>query len=149
MPQANIFFLPWMSACLPKGTRNMAAARMYDVGTQLISTALIRNSLLMAGSAMLMDETIKRVRKEESAAMSRTERFIVASFILGSRGLPDDGIRSPPYLNLLMRYRTRLMILIMMPVEGNTGVIIPLDNEVSAISPERRFLDAEHHQARQ
>jgi hypothetical protein len=28
MPSVKIFFLPWMSASLPKGTREMAAAKI-------------------------------------------------------------------------------------------------------------------------
>jgi hypothetical protein len=60
----------------------MAADRMYDVGTQLMSTALIWNSLPMAGSAILMDETMNGVRKEENVAMRRADRFMVESLMI-------------------------------------------------------------------
>jgi hypothetical protein len=36
----------------------------------------------MAGSAILMDETMKGVRKEENVAMRRAERFIEESLII-------------------------------------------------------------------
>jgi hypothetical protein len=43
MQYVNMRFLPKMSATLLKGTRNMATAKRYDVGTQLMSTAPIWN----------------------------------------------------------------------------------------------------------
>src|SRR5512139_2509729 len=70
-----------MSAIRPKGTRNMAAARIYDVGTQLMSTALILNSPPMAGSAMLIEETMNGVKKEASVATRSADLFTTASFI--------------------------------------------------------------------
>jgi hypothetical protein len=64
----------------------MAADRMYDVGTQLMSTALIWNSFPMAGSAILMDETMKGVRKEANVAITRAGRFREVSLIIGFEG---------------------------------------------------------------
>lgn len=71
MPYIKIFFLPFISASFPKGTRNIAAARIYEVATQFNRIASIENSFPIEGSAMLMDEPIKGVRKEPSVAMSR------------------------------------------------------------------------------
>jgi hypothetical protein len=71
-----------MSAILPKGTRNTAAESRYAVGTQLMATALIWNSRPIAGSATLMDETMKGVRNEASVAMSKADRIMALSFIL-------------------------------------------------------------------
>jgi hypothetical protein len=85
MPYVNIRFLPKMSAILPRGTRNMAAAKRYDVGTQLRSTAPIWNSLPIAGSAILIDEPIKGVRNAESVAMRRADLFIIVLSIEHSR----------------------------------------------------------------
>jgi hypothetical protein len=55
-PQKNIRFLPNISAALPKGTRNAAAASKYAVDIQLKDAAFIPNSLPMEGSATLTDE---------------------------------------------------------------------------------------------
>src|SRR5512146_1846178 len=73
-----------MSASLPKGTRNMAADRRYAVGTQLMSTALIANSLPMAGSAILTEDTMNGVRKADRVAMRRADRLRVASSVMAS-----------------------------------------------------------------
>jgi hypothetical protein len=40
----------------------------------------------MAGSAILMDETMKGVMKEANVAISRAGRFRVVSFIIGVAG---------------------------------------------------------------
>jgi len=40
----------------------------------------------MAGSAMLMDETMKGVRKEANVAIRRAERFRVVSVMIGFAG---------------------------------------------------------------
>ncbi len=66
------FFLPYISAILPKGTRNAAAAKRNDVATQLNKTASISNSLPITGSAMLMEELIKGMRKELNEATNKT-----------------------------------------------------------------------------
>ncbi|MBA7682772.1 hypothetical protein ES703_91124 [subsurface metagenome] len=71
MPYVKILFLPYMSAILPKGTRNIAAARRYAVATQPREMASIASSLPIDGSAMVMEEPIKGVRKEPSVATSR------------------------------------------------------------------------------
>src|SRR5512143_1919664 len=82
MPQEKTRFRPWMSASLPKGTRNTAAESRYAVGTQLMSTALMWNSLPMAGSAILTEETVKGVRNADRVAIRRVERFKVTSSVM-------------------------------------------------------------------
>lgn len=50
-----------MSAIRPNGTANIADANRNDVGIQLNRIASVKNSLPMAGSAILMDDPIKGV----------------------------------------------------------------------------------------
>src|SRR5512136_1061977 len=69
------FFRPWMSASLPKGTRNMAAARRYEVATQLSDTASRANSSPIEGRAILIEEPIKGGRKAASVAATRADHF--------------------------------------------------------------------------
>ena len=64
IPNVRILLRPYISALRPKGTRNMAPARMYELETQLSKTASIENSRPMAGRAMFTEEPIKGVRKE-------------------------------------------------------------------------------------
>jgi hypothetical protein len=75
MPYSNIFFLPYMSAILPKGTRNTAEAKRKDVATQLSKTASIGNSVSIEGRAMLIEEAIKGVRKELSVVTNKTDHL--------------------------------------------------------------------------
>jgi hypothetical protein len=53
----------------------MAAASKKDVATQLSITASIANSSPIVGSATLMDEPIKGVRKEAEAEDKRATLF--------------------------------------------------------------------------
>lgn len=82
MPYVKILFLPYISAILPKGTRNTAAARRYEVATQLNRTAFIPNSCPIDGSAMLTEEPIKGVRKEPNVTISRAAFLFGALFTL-------------------------------------------------------------------
>ena len=82
MPYVKILFLPYMSAILPKGTRNIAAARRYDVGIQPNAMASIANSLPIDGSAILIVEPIKGVRKEPKVAISKAALLLGVSSIL-------------------------------------------------------------------
>jgi len=82
MPYKKILFLPCISAILPKGTKNMAAERRYAVATQPNKIASIANSLPMEGSAMLTEEPMKGVRKEDNVATSRAALLVAASSIL-------------------------------------------------------------------
>ncbi|GAI27508.1 unnamed protein product [marine sediment metagenome] len=82
MPYVKILFLPYISAILPKGTRNIAAARRYEVATQLNKTAFIANSCPIDGSAMLMEELIKGVTKEANAATNKAALLVATLFIL-------------------------------------------------------------------
>ena len=77
MPHVKILFLPYISAILPKGTRNIAAAIINEIETQLNKTASIENSLLMVGSAMFTEEPIKGVRKEESVVITKTKGLLI------------------------------------------------------------------------
>jgi hypothetical protein len=71
IPMVKILFLPWMSAILPNGTRNMAEAKRYAVATQLKKIASIENSFPMEGSATLTDDTSKGVRKAATVVISK------------------------------------------------------------------------------
>ena len=74
MPIVKILFLPWISAILPKGTRNMAEAKIYAVATQLNEIASIENSLPIEGSAILTEDPSKGVR---NAARVTTNKVIL------------------------------------------------------------------------
>jgi len=67
-PHIKILFLPYISATLPKGTTNVAAARRYAVATQPNEIASIANSLPIEGSAMLTEEPIKGAKKAPNVA---------------------------------------------------------------------------------
>jgi len=72
IPMVKIRFTPRMSAILPMGTRNMAAARKKAVGSQLISTELMENSIPMVGMATMRAETMKGAMNDPPAEiMSR------------------------------------------------------------------------------
>jgi len=81
MPQVKILFLPCMSAILPKGTRNIAAAKRNEVATQPSSTASIANSSAIKGRAMFTEETMKGVRKEPIVAISKAILLFEESFM--------------------------------------------------------------------
>jgi hypothetical protein len=70
IPTVKILFLPWISATLPNGTRNIAEAKRYAVATQLKEIASIKNSFPMEGSATLTDDTSKGVRKAATVVTS-------------------------------------------------------------------------------
>jgi hypothetical protein len=78
IPHAKTFFLPWISASLPKGRRKIAAGKRKEVATQASRTASIANSFPMAGRAMLIEEAMKGVRKEVSVATCRTALFVAS-----------------------------------------------------------------------
>ena len=76
MPYWKTLFLPWMSAILPKGIRNIAAARMYEMVTQLNVTASRLNSLAIVGRAIFTDDPIKVTTKEAVAAAIRATLLV-------------------------------------------------------------------------
>jgi len=76
IPMVKILFLPWMSATLPNGTRNIAEAKRYAVVTQLKETAPIENSFPIEGSATLTDDTSKGVRKAATVVTSKVILFV-------------------------------------------------------------------------
>jgi hypothetical protein len=63
-PIKKIRFLPLISASFPRGTRKTAEERRKAIDTQLIPTAPIRKSSLMAGRAMLMEAPRQGLIKE-------------------------------------------------------------------------------------
>jgi hypothetical protein len=65
-----------MSAILPNGTRNTAAARRYEVATQFNSTASIENCFPIEGSAIFTEDPIKGVMN------AATEAIISVVFLL-------------------------------------------------------------------
>ena len=71
MPMEKIFLTPKMSANLPKGIRNMDAARKKTVASQLIATASMENSMPMVGMATIRADTMKGARKEPPAEIIR------------------------------------------------------------------------------
>ena len=75
----KILLTPRISAALPKGTRNMEAARKKAVASWLISTALIENSLPMVGMATIRDETMNGARKEPLAVIVNMDFLSVAA----------------------------------------------------------------------
>jgi hypothetical protein len=81
MPYVKILFLPYISAILPKGTRNIAAAKRNEVATQLNKTASIANSFPIDGSAMVTEEPMKGVRKEAKVATNKADLLFTALFI--------------------------------------------------------------------
>ena len=89
-----------MSANLPNGTRNIAAARTAEVAIQLRDNASIENSLPMEGRAMFTEDPIRGVRKAAeadaaSAALLSSSEIIVqpASFTV-NRGRCAEGERA-------------------------------------------------------
>ena len=62
----------------------MAAARRYEVATQFSVTASMVNSLPIDGSAILMEDPIKGVRKEPRVATIKAARLIVLVPVLFS-----------------------------------------------------------------
>jgi len=62
-----------MSAILPNGTRNKAAASKYMIFTQLKRKAFMANSFPMDGRAILTDALMKGVRKEPTVATKRAD----------------------------------------------------------------------------
>jgi hypothetical protein len=79
MPARKTFFRPWISAILPMGTRNMAAASRYELTTQPRVTPSAENSLPICGSATLSAALMNGVIKEVSVATTSTALFSSAS----------------------------------------------------------------------
>ena len=77
MPYWKTLFLPWMSAILPRGIRNIAAARMYEMVTQLNVTASRLNSLAIVGRAIFTEDPMKVTVKEAVAAARSATLWVV------------------------------------------------------------------------
>jgi len=83
MPQMKIFFLPYISAILPKGTRKAAEDSRYAVATQAKVTAPNDSSLPIAGRAILTEEPMKGKRKDVIVA-TRSTRLLPVPLPTGS-----------------------------------------------------------------
>lgn len=70
-PETVIFFIPWISASLPKGTRKTAVASKNEVAIHPNMMADAENSLPMEGRAMLMAELLKGVKKAHTEVTIR------------------------------------------------------------------------------
>jgi hypothetical protein len=79
-PSVNTRFRPFMSASLPRGTKNIAANKRYAVTTQLNRKASMANSLPIVGRAMLTAEMSKGVIKAASVTMNKTALLSSAAF---------------------------------------------------------------------
>ena len=75
VPEMKTRFLPWISANLPKGTRNIAAARRYEVATQLRAIASSENARPIEGRAMFTVDAMKGVMKDAEVETSRAAFF--------------------------------------------------------------------------
>ena len=71
-----------MSPIRPKGTRNMAAASRYAVGTQLKRMAFIANSRPIDGRAMFTEVAAKGVKNEAAVVAIRAVRLLIGGFTL-------------------------------------------------------------------
>src|SRR5665811_592239 len=82
IPYFKIFFLPYISAILPIGTRNIAAANRYDKETQLSRTRFIPKSIPMDGSPINNEEIMKGARKELIVVMINTIFLLTVLFMI-------------------------------------------------------------------
>ena len=73
-----------MSANLPKGIRNIDAARKNTVASQLIEAAFMLNSLPIVGMATTKADTMKGARKEPPA------EIIKMYFLAGDDAIFDN-----------------------------------------------------------
>jgi hypothetical protein len=64
IPYLNIFFLPFMSASLPKGRRNIAEVRIKLLTIHPSSTAVVLKSFPIEGRARFIADPRKGVRKQ-------------------------------------------------------------------------------------
>ena len=72
-PRLKTFLRPYMSATLPKGTKNTAMASRKAVATQLKITASAENSVWMAGRATLTEEIVNGPIKDVRVATNRAD----------------------------------------------------------------------------
>ena len=82
MPYVKIFFLPYISASLPNGTRNTAEARRNEVAIQPIITASIENSCPIDGSAIFIEEDINDIRNDVVEAITSVA-FLLVPVLVG------------------------------------------------------------------
>jgi hypothetical protein len=77
----KIFFIPCISAILPKGTAKTAAANRYAVGIQLNKIASAPNSKPIEGRAILIADAIKGVKNEANVATSKAGNRLLILFV--------------------------------------------------------------------
>ncbi len=77
MPKVKIFFLPYMSAILPKGTSKAADERRYAVAIQPNVIASNDSSFPIVGRAIFTAESIKGKRNEAIVATRSTPPLLV------------------------------------------------------------------------
>ena len=69
----NIFFLPWISANLPNGSRNAALASTNTVGIQPNRIIFTERSFWINGNAMLSEEPMNGIKKDPNATINSAE----------------------------------------------------------------------------
>jgi hypothetical protein len=77
IPQVYNFFLPYISASFPNGTRNVAAVRTAADVTHVNRIAFTENSAPIEGNAILTDDPMNVVRKDERKVTNRTTLLLV------------------------------------------------------------------------
>ena len=75
----KIFFLPTISASLPKGRRKITDERIKLLAIHPSSIAVVLKSLAIAGKARLIAEPRKGVRKAANEVTIKTDLFSVLS----------------------------------------------------------------------
>jgi hypothetical protein len=70
IPVLETFLIPLMSPHRPTGSKNIADASKNAVSIQLSDIALMLNSFSIVGSAMLIDETTKELKKDVTVTIA-------------------------------------------------------------------------------
>ena len=84
MPHVKIFFLPYMSAILPKGTSKAAEERRYAVAIQPNMTASNDSSFPSLGRAIFTAELIKVKINDAVVVTSSTTTPLLVPLLMGS-----------------------------------------------------------------
>jgi len=99
MPQVKIFFLPYMSAILPKGTRRVAEDRSKAVAIQPNMTAFNDSSFPSEGRAIFTADPIKGKMNAAIVATRSTTPLLVplptGASIIGQFNLFTEDFSSP------------------------------------------------------
>jgi L-asparagine transporter-like permease len=84
IPREKIFFLPTISASLPKGSKNIDADSIKLLITHPMLIAFAFSSLPIDGRARLTAEPRKGVRKAANVATIRTDLFDVLLLVIST-----------------------------------------------------------------